>query len=267
VSLSFVVDLGAALPSIRYPDDSGRALQDVIDAAPEGAVVELAPGRFEGPIVLRRPMTLKGAGELTRVVGSGRLRPVIEIDADTSRLVFVESVAVGQGSADRGGGIRVLRGRVRLYNVHGQACEAEEAGGFLWVGGGEVEASVLRVDACRANRGGAIYIEGSEHFVLRDAELRDCEAVAGGGLFIAGGRPRLSRVRFSRTRATAPGGGQAVRQEGGLLHMERVLFEDPPIGKPFVSARGARAIFSHCDMPGDVLNDEGVQDDGGNRWR
>ncbi|MEM1025917.1 MAG: hypothetical protein AAGD10_18030 [Myxococcota bacterium] len=267
MSISPIVDVGSALPSIRYPDDSGRALQDVIDSAPEGAVVELAPGRFEGPIVLRRPMTLKGAGDLTRIVGGGRARPVIEIDAGASRLIFVESVAIGGAESDRGAGVRVLNGRVRLYNVHGTSCQAREEGGFLWVGGGEVEASVLRIEACRANRGGAIYVRECEHFVLRDSEIHDCEAVAGGGLFVAGGRPRLSRVRFSRTRATAPGGGQAARQEGGVLHMERVLFEDPPIGQPFVGARDAKAVFSHCDMPSDVMDNEGVHDEGGNRWR
>jgi len=47
------------------------ALQALLDAAPAGATLRLAPGDYAGPAVLRKPLTLDGAGR-ARLRGNGR---------------------------------------------------------------------------------------------------------------------------------------------------------------------------------------------------
>jgi len=160
-----------------------------------------------------------------------------------------------------------------MYNVHGSDCTARGDGGFLWVGGGEVEASLLRVDGCSAARGGAIALAQADRFILRDSEIRDCSAERGGGLFAGPGpAPQLSSVVFGGTRATKPSGGQVVCFEGprsGDVVLHRVRFEDAPLGQPLVlQGEGqARLVIRRCDMPSDVLRNPGIVDEGHNRWR
>ena len=50
---------------VRFPDPSGRSLSQVVAAAPSGAVIEVAPGRYPGPLVVERSITLRVAGDLT----------------------------------------------------------------------------------------------------------------------------------------------------------------------------------------------------------
>ncbi|RLJ68165.1 nitrous oxide reductase family maturation protein NosD [Sulfurisoma sediminicola] len=56
-----------ALPALAAP----QPLQALIDATPAGGTLRLAPGRYAGPVVIARPMTLDGQGK-ARIDGSGR---------------------------------------------------------------------------------------------------------------------------------------------------------------------------------------------------
>jgi nitrous oxidase accessory protein NosD len=59
----------------------GADLQAALDAAPAGAVVELAPGRHPGPVVVRKELTLRGApGAL--VVAPRHARAAVGIASD-----------------------------------------------------------------------------------------------------------------------------------------------------------------------------------------
>ncbi|MGF1511961.1 MAG: hypothetical protein ACFB9M_20920 [Myxococcota bacterium] len=263
------VELRSAAPSIRFPDPSGRSLQAVVASAPIGAVIELAPGRYVGGITIRHPMTIKGAGELTRIAADDS-GSVIDIDCEEPGLIFVESVAIESGAAERGGGVLVRRGRVRLYNVRGSACRAREEGGFLYVGGGEVEASLVRINGCRAARGGAIALEGSVSLVLKDSDIRDSEADFGGGISVRGrAMLRLDGVALGKTHATQPSGGQAISIGAGhaAVNLVKVRFEDVPLGQPMTVEPGSTVSLKGCDLPSDVLRNPGIADEGENRWR
>lgn len=50
---------------------AGVALQPLIDAAPPGSLLKLAPGVYEGPARIDKPLTLDGAGQ-ARIRGNGR---------------------------------------------------------------------------------------------------------------------------------------------------------------------------------------------------
>ncbi len=260
--------------SIRFPDDSGRKLIDVLADAPSGAVIELAPGRFEGPLHITRPVTLKGAGDLSRIVGTD-IASVVTIDVPEPELVFLESLSIEGGRALDGGGVSVRRGRVRLFNVLVQACEARRSGGGLFVGGGEVQARLLRLNGLSSDRGGAVAVEADGRLTLHDGQCHDTQAGVGGAVHASGdARVVLSSVTFGRTRALRPSGGQVAwvgdsGTEGVRLELERVRFEAAPMGQPLVvdGESPGRVVLFECDVPSDVLTNPGVVDGGRNHWR
>ena len=48
-----------------------QALQPLIDATPSGGVLRPAPGRYAGPAIIAKPMTLDG-GSKVRLKGGGK---------------------------------------------------------------------------------------------------------------------------------------------------------------------------------------------------
>ena len=56
--------------------EPGASLQEVVDSVRDGTTLELGPGKWEGGIVIRRSLTLRGADK-TVIEGSGEGIPVI----------------------------------------------------------------------------------------------------------------------------------------------------------------------------------------------
>lgn len=271
------VKISSPRPSIRYPDPSTSSERDLaafLAEVPPGAVVELAPGRYRGPISVDRPLTIKGAGDLTRLEGEGE-GPVVRVDVDEAGLVYFESLTIASGRAERGAGLAITSGRVRLFNVQVRDCEASDAGGGIWAGGGEVEARLLRMTGLAADRGGAVAVQGHARFAIFDGELRDAWARVGGAIHASeSSRIRLSGTTFGRTRATSTSGGQvlwigAARSSELVVELERVRFEDVPIGRPLVveAERPGKVVLFECDVPTDVFENPGIVDGGNNTWR
>ena len=59
-------------------------LQDVIDRAEPGSMIELPPGRFSAPLVIGKPLILKGAGSSTVIDGNGSSTLLVIRAADVS---------------------------------------------------------------------------------------------------------------------------------------------------------------------------------------
>ena len=64
----------------------GAALQKLIDEAPSGGTVQIGRGEFSGPVVIRRPLTLQGAGGVIWAQAG----PVVTIDSANVTLRDVE---------------------------------------------------------------------------------------------------------------------------------------------------------------------------------
>lgn len=265
------------MPSLRFPNPASGVEADLaafLSEVPSGAVVELAPGRFRGPLRIERPVTIKGAGDLTRIEGDGR-SPVVSVDAASAGLVYFESLTIAEGAGLRGGGLSVEAGRVRLFNVLVRDCRADDAGGGIWVGGGELEARLLRLHGLSADRGGAVGVGGEGRFAIFDGQVHESHArVGGGACFVEGARVKLSGVTFGRTRASGAAGGQVLwvgaATDGALLvELERVRFEDVPLGQPLVvqPERPGRITLFECDVPSSVFGNPGIVDGGNNTWR
>lgn len=258
---------------IRFPDETGRTLRDLIEGCASGAVIELAPGRFTGPIVIRRPITLRGAGDLTRITGDAST-PVISIRVPFSGRVVLDSLLIEDAAGERGGGVALYEGQARLHNLHIRDTRGER-GGALSVSGGELDASRIRAHDVSAERGGALWVGGDAVVSLRDSQIKKSEAAYGGAIAVErGARLLVEAVTIGRTRATAPSGGQAVwvgsaPSERPMLYLRRVRFEDAPMGAPIVvdPSHPGEVSISGCDMPRAVIGTPGVVDGGDNRWR
>src|SRR5688572_17939853 len=108
---------GGPRGSIRFPDESGRSLSQLIESCAPGAIVELSPGRYTDRLVVRRGLTLRGAGDLTRISVDGRGSAIVaELPPDEA--LIIESVLIEGGEADEGGALFLRSGVLRLHNVH-----------------------------------------------------------------------------------------------------------------------------------------------------
>jgi hypothetical protein len=261
---------------LRYPDGKARTLADFVAACPPGAVVELAPGRYPGPLILDKPVLIRGAGDLTRIFGRGSGR-LLEVRIRDGGQASLESVLLDGGDPPSGAGIHLESGRLRLFNVHIQRCVATGGGGggAIHVTGGELDASVLRVNDVSGDRGGAIWVEGSATVRVRDSQFTRAQARQGGALAVQGtARVSLEAVTVGKARATTPSGGQAVYISGApgvrpTVFFRRVRLEDVPLGLPLVvdPKFPGDVSLTGCDMPRVVQGVVGVVDGGENHWR
>lgn len=267
--------MGEREATVRFPDGSGRSLGAFIEACAPGATVELSPGRFEGPLHLSRPIHLRGAGDLTRIVrkGPGRL---VEVRLAAGARVELEHLLLEGGEAECGAGLWVDGGHLRLHNVQIQRCHAHGGGGgALCVAGGEVDASILRVHDVSGDRGGAVWVRGTGRLKLSDSQITSSEARQGGAIAVEGAAEvLLEAVTVAKARATTSSGGQALYVVGGegvrpRLTMRRVRLEDVPLGLPlFVDPVHPGDIsLTGCDVPRVVQGMVGVIDAGENHWR
>ena len=259
---------------VRYPDDSSDALNAFLDGLPAGSVVDVAPGIYEGPLSITRPVTLRGAGELTRISGGGIGRPV-SIAVSMSGRVILESLRLEQGEAEDGGGMLVAAGDVQLRNIHIHRCAAHGRGGALAVVGGSVAAARLFAVDVSAQRGGGVWLGEQGQLTLRDSQLSRCDANFGGAIAVEDAATLdVDGLTIRRARARSGSGGQALYARGSttgrpILRLNRVRLEDGSLGLPIVvdPAFPAEVRLQACDMPRTVRSIAGLVDGGANHWR
>lgn len=82
-----------------------RSLQQLVDATPAGGRLALAPGRYDGGVVIRRPIVLDGAGKAT-IDGGGR-GSVIVIRGHDVTLRGLEIVGSGENHDALDSGVQI----------------------------------------------------------------------------------------------------------------------------------------------------------------
>ena len=85
--------------------DARGPLQAIVDAAERGAVIQLAPGTYQGPVVISKPITLDGGGKAT--IDGGGKGTVIDVKGSGVTLQSLRVVNSGDQHNTLDAGIRL----------------------------------------------------------------------------------------------------------------------------------------------------------------
>lgn len=198
-------------------------VQAAVDAAPDGATLELGEGTFVETIIVTRSLSIHGAGPAKTHLdagGSGRVlkvergavvrlsgatlrngRTYMELEKDGAgiwnlgELTIVDCVVTGNIAADDGGGIR-NEGRLQINRC---SITGNQATGWGGAGGGLYNPALGGPDA------GA---------VIRNSTIDHNSASNNGGGIWNDGRVELINCTISGNRAGATGG--AIRNNGTM---------------------------------------------------
>ncbi|MBF0288161.1 MAG: nitrous oxide reductase family maturation protein NosD [SAR324 cluster bacterium] len=89
-------------------------LQDLIDKTPAGETVSLAPGIYQGPVVINKPLILDGRGEVT--VDGGGKGTIILIQADGVTLKNLAITNSGDSHDQVDAGIRIVSANNQIHH-------------------------------------------------------------------------------------------------------------------------------------------------------
>jgi predicted outer membrane repeat protein len=187
---------GSTLPqAARFlfvaPEGSGdfATIQDAINAAVDGDVVELGEGTFTGQG--NRALRYKGKAITVRSRSGSPANCIIDCEGASRGFEFgygddslatVDGVTVSNGAAYRGGAIQFSGGGLGL-SIHGCVFErnAGTEGGGIYVGspGPKIESCVFRMNTAAA--GGALLVDSRTQ--VRGCTFEGNEARSGGAIF------------------------------------------------------------------------------------
>ncbi len=232
----------------------GPALVRLCSTAPEGAVIELPPGRYEVALFLDRSITLRataGASD-TVLVGTGNA-PVVEIEAERATIAL-EGLTLREGQAVSGGGISVA-GHIDLHIDHCVIVNncSDGAGGGLSADWGRLTIRDTRFGANEAHSGGGAAFTDAANATLERCRFDGNRATIGAAVVAQGGAEvTLSACNFEGNvappRQLEPWGGDILFTSGTERRVPTVRL----VGCDLQPAT-ARTIFSRADAPGRVI--------------
>ena len=172
------------------------SVQNAVDAVATDGTVNLAAGNYQeaSDILVQRNVTLRGQGRtLTAIDGDGGHRVLTLSGVGGSDLsddisVTIDSLAVRNGSSDKGAGIAVLDG-VNLLLTNSLVDNNRNTAGVTGEGGGlffdQTGSSVIRNTTISNNftsgTGGGIAVYGSHQLLLENSTLSNNDASRNGG--------------------------------------------------------------------------------------
>lgn len=201
---------------------AGMPLQPLIDAAAPGTLLQLPAGRYSGPVVLDKPLTIDGGGQA--IIDGGGQGTVVTIDTDGARLSNLRITGSGDRHNELDAGIRVS-GRFNVIKdnvlddvLFGIALHQSEHG---IVRRNHIRSKPLEV----AQRGDAIriwYSSGNKVLQNQITDARDLIVLDSRDNHLAdnrveGGRYSLHVVNSQGTRIT---GNRFVGNEAGIFALK-----------------------------------------------
>jgi hypothetical protein len=179
------VSLRSSLATIRVPSDDFTYIQDAIDAASNGDIIEVAPGTYTGE--KNWDIDFKGKA-ITLQSSSGANRTTIDCSSAQGHRGFYFNQGEGRKS--------VLRG----FTIRGASLEGSD---FPTLNSSWPPSPAYPI-------GGGIYCENSSPSII-DCVIERCKAELGGGIGIVNGSPFI----FSCTVERCEAGGFGTAQTGG----------------------------------------------------
>ncbi len=193
-------------------------LQDRINAAADGATLDIDPGTYvENLTIHDKNLTLRGStqGVTTIQAANSSLRV---ITADSAKGLTLENLTITGGNpvSDSGGGIWAAGGTLQLVNSHVTNNSAPYGGGIFLADAASnlvLQNSLVDFNTAAIDGGGA-YTTGSAVLVATQLDNNTANR-HGGGLHVQSGAAVLSSGAFTNNHATTGNGG-AVNVNNGL---------------------------------------------------
>jgi nitrous oxidase accessory protein len=149
---------------------ASRSLQAQIDATPAGGVLRPAPGRYEGGIVIRRPITLDGGGQVR--IDAGGEGSVVRLLTSGATLRGLELVNSGSTHDTLDAGVQVRGHRNRIEDNRIEDClfgvDLQQADGNV-VAGNRIRSKPVDMGV----RGDSVRLWYSRENEIRDNEIAD----------------------------------------------------------------------------------------------
>lgn len=230
-----------------------------IETAEAGATLHLPQGRFEGLWVLKRPITLVGAGAGRTIMDAGGRGAVFVVEAAEGG-VRLDGMTLTGGRSRAGGGLATHHGAtVTLSRCCLQANQAANGrGGGVNIQRGAVHLLGCELNGNSASEGGAIFVGEDAEARIEGCWLAQNSAERGGALaFGDGARVHIADTRLEENEAVRKAHhmytfGDATRRP--YIHLCRVIFGE-------VSAEGPRIVndsdfeaqieLDHTEWPSD----------------
>ncbi|MBM4111912.1 MAG: hypothetical protein FJ253_00830 [Phycisphaerae bacterium] len=239
----------APLEALLHGTRSTREIQERIDRAAPGAVIEVEPGIYRGSIDFRaRPIVLRSrdGAERTVIDGGGSTGPIVVIRGPRQAIdPRLEGFTIRGARGEAGVGLLVED----CDPIVAKCRFAQNA-----AGGARVTASRALFDECEFLGNRAVPFGGGLQSIDASPVLMVCTfdgnvALTGGGaLHAQGGAPMIARTRFSGNRTTSGAWGGGILADGAELTVIDSMFtaNDSTDGGGAAFVRGGRARFDRC---------------------
>lgn len=174
------------------PDTPCKSISRAIGVAADGDVIVVGAGVYDGPLVVKKSLTLRGSGltlTMVRGTGNGHILEVHGGSAAAPVWVTVEELKIGEGSATEGGGVWTSAEQLTLRRVEISNNRGWVRGGGLFCQGGGVEGEMVILSGNDAPEGAGVYIEGGCTFNLHESAVfrqnqSDGTAITVGGILV-----------------------------------------------------------------------------------
>lgn len=213
-----VVDMGADEIPVRSVPAIYGSIQAAILAATDGDHVAVGPGTYPEHLdFLGKAITVESTGGAAATVVSGSTSgPVVAFASGEGREARLVDLTLTQGSAPRGGGVRIVGASPTLVRNRITANTATVGGGVSCVGGAPLLIE-NRIDGNQAERGGGVAAEGGAAPELERTTIEQNQAaVAGGGAWAAAASLAI-RACLVRANQAVVGGGAAFEGGTGVM--------------------------------------------------
>jgi hypothetical protein len=215
---AFASGLAALLPGSAFADFLSvpadyPTIQAAIDAAPEGAVVSVAPGRYvENIDFLGKAIVVDGAGPDSVIDGGGKGSVVRMVNGEGASSVL-DSFTITGGLANNGGGIEIQDSSPTILRNVIAGNSASGAGSGMYIGGASSAPRILNnlmifntgVDGGDPH---TVQVAGSSPHIINNTIVRnDSNAIITLGV----AAPEIRNNVLARNGTRYPGGGAKGR--------------------------------------------------------
>jgi parallel beta-helix repeat protein/predicted outer membrane repeat protein len=208
-------DTAAVTGSITVPDDYS-SIQDAIDAAADGDVIVVKPGKYSGSIDFNgKNITLSSSNPedpeivATTIIDAGGVNSAVAFKSGESEAAVITGFTITGGS----GNLETLE-----FIIEGEALEVPSyyGGGIIVLNGSSPTITGNVIVDNVAERGGAILSYGSSPIITDNTINDNISTGGGGGIFLADSSATIINNTLSNNVAGLSGGAVAISGSADL---------------------------------------------------